>query len=433
MRTSWRVGSFCRLLAPLAGCSSDDQVDFPTNVAGNDASVDVSPDVPVSRPDADASAPDVQDVSVDPCTTCDVAPDNDTGAPETRPDTIDVTAEPDATDDVASDADSGTAPDSDATDDIADATSEPDAPTCAERCASGVCDSNGNCTPCVKDDECKGGLVCNAGTCGPRCGDGGTACTGNLVCCSDHCVDTTRDPRYCGACGTACSATQFCGNAQTPVCKDVVLRNVCNTKRATFLRDGATEDDAASQVVQNALAMYCVPAPTMTQVGQSLSTAVNPVTGQPLVGGGELLVAAGGDSLQHLVRYLETSGTSTAFNLSDGTTYLDWMKRGAAADGGDTRLLRVDILTLSPTHDYFLVEVVKDPISGTFSFVVYGVESPGTKAGAFYFANVMLPSIVGDAATPYTDAWYIVDWTASPDAGTVPSTSDTFTIIASGM
>ncbi|MET0592023.1 MAG: hypothetical protein ABW133_04940 [Polyangiaceae bacterium] len=431
MRTSWRVGSFFLLLAPLAGCS-DDKVDFPSDAAA-EAGVDVAVDVPTNLPDADASAPDV---SADRCTTCDVANDNiDTGAPEARPDTIDVAAEPDATDDGAIDAEAGsdTTPPPDATDDVADATSEDAPETCATRCASGVCDSNGNCTPCVKDSECSSGLVCNAGTCGPRCGDGGTTCTGNLVCCNDHCVDTTRDPRYCGSCGTTCSATQFCGNASTPVCRDVVLRNVCNTKRATFLRDGTTDDDAASQVVQNAIAMYCVPAPTMSQVGQGLSTAINPTTGQPLVGGGELLVAAGGDSLQKLVRYLETSGTSTAYNLSDGVTYLDWMRRGGNPDGGDTRLLRVDLTMVSPTHDYFLVEVVKDPITGTFSFVVYGVESPGTKAGAFYFANVMLPSIVGDAATPYTDAWYIVDWTASADAGTVPSTSDTYTSVATGM
>jgi hypothetical protein len=431
MRTSWRrVGSLALWLVPLAGCS-EDGVNFPPN--GDDAAVDVTQDPAVSRPDADAAA---HDASVDPCTSCDVAPDNvETGAPEVRPDTIDVASEPDAEGDAidadaAGDADATI--DADAADDVADATSE-EAGTCESRCASGVCDSNGNCAPCVKDDECSGGRVCNAGTCGPRCGDGGTTCTGNLVCCSDHCVDTTRDPRYCGACGTTCSATQFCGNASTPVCKEVVLRNVCNTKRATFLRDGATDDDAALQVVQNAIATYCVPTPILTQVGQGVSTAINPSTGQPLVGGGELLAAAGGDSLQKLVRWLETSGTSTAYNLSDGTTYLDWMKRGGNPDGGDTLLRRVDLTSLSATHDFFLVEVVKDPISGTFAFAVYGVESPGTSAGAFYFANVMLPSIVGDAATPYTDAWYIIDWTAAPDAGTIPSTSDTFNIIASGM
>jgi hypothetical protein len=434
MRTSWRVGAFFLGLVPLAGCSDDD-VTFPPNDAAVDAAVDAAPDVPAPRPDADGAAPDRNDVSID---SIDVTPDHtDTGLPETPgPDNVDVSTDPmpDVADDGADGGDGGendVAPEPDATNDVADATSEDSPPTCAERCASGVCDSNGNCTPCVKDDECTGGRVCNAGTCGPRCGDGGAACTGNLVCCNEHCVDTTRDPRYCGACGTTCSATQFCGNASTPVCRDVLLRNVCNTKRGTLLLDG-TDDDDASQVLRTAIQTHCVPVPVLTTVGQGLSTAINPTTGQPLVGGGELLVAAGGDSWQLLVRWLETSGTSHVYNTTDGTTRLEWKRRGGSGDGGDTVLKLVDLTMVNASHDFFLLEVVKDPISGTFSLVVYGVDSAGTRAGAFYFANVMLPSIVGDAATPFTNAWYIYEWTGA-DGGTTPSMSDTFTEIASGM
>ena len=88
--------------------------------------------------------------------------------------------------------------------------------------------------------------------------------------------------------------------------------------------------------------------------------------------------------------------------------------------------------TVSPAHDFFLVEVVKDPISGTFSLVVYGIESPGTRAGAFYFANVMLPDIVGADVTTFTQAWYIYEWTAA-DAGAGPSLGDTFTLVDSGL
>ncbi len=434
MRTSWRVGAFFLWLVPLAGCSDDD-VTFPPNDAGTDAVVDATTEAPMA-PDADGSTPDRADVSVD---SVDVSVDNhDTGVPETPgPDSVDVPTEPvpDVADDGANDTSDGendVASEPDAANDAVDATSEDSPPTCESRCASGVCDSDGNCTPCVKDDECSGGRVCNAGTCGSRCGDGGVACSGNLVCCNEHCVDTTRDPRSCGACGTTCSATQFCGNASTPVCKDVLLRNVCNTKGATFLLDGAADDDAASAVLRTAIQTHCVPAPVLTNVGQGLSTAINTTTGQPLVGGGELLVAAGGDSLQRLVRYLETSGTSTVYNTTDDVTRLDWMRRGGQPDGGDTRLVLVDLTMVTPSHDFFLVEVVKDPISGTFSLVVYGVQSPGTRAGAFYFANVMLPSIVGDAATPFTNAWYIYEWTGA-DGGTMPSVGDTFTEVASGM
>jgi hypothetical protein len=292
---------------------------------------------------------------------------------------------------------------------------------------------NGDCKPCVKDDECTAGKVCNAGTCGPRCGDGGVICTSNLVCCSEHCVDATRDPQHCGACGTTCAATQFCGNASTPACKDALLRNLCNTKNATFLLDGLSDDDASSDVMKNAISSLCMPVPTLVSVSQSTSTAINNTTGQPLVGGGDLLVAAGGDSTQLLVAYLEQSRTSPVYNVSDGVSQLQWMRRGGAADGGDAVIVTVDITTVTPTNDYFLAEVVKDPISGTFSLVVYGIESAGTRAGAFYFANVILPNIVGADVTTITQAWYIYQWTSANPADAGPSIGDTYVLVDSGL
>jgi len=437
MRSPWQrvVGVIFSVLVPLAGCSESD-APFPPADSGPEAAADVSVDPRVDAV-ADGGRGD-PDVSRDACPSCeDVVPRDDrvdTSAPETSVDAdaaADV-APPDVPDDdVAADVpvDVQGDPAVDA-DDAADAVSE-EAGTCASRCASGVCDMNGDCTPCVKDDECTGGRVCNAGTCGPRCGDGGVACTGNLVCCTDHCVDTTRDPRHCGACGTTCPATQFCGNASTPACRDNVLRNICNTKKATFLLDGLPDDDAASTVVRNAIAALCVPVPTLTSVDQTMSVAINPTTGQPLAGGGELLVAAGGDSNHRLVAYLEDSRTSAVYNESDGITELYFKRRGGAPDGGDAIIRTVTLSTLNAAHDFFLIYVVKEPISGTFSLVVYGVNSPGTRAGAFYFANAMLPNIVGDV-TSVTEGWYIYEWTMA-DGGAGPSLADTFTQIAAGM
>jgi hypothetical protein len=438
MRSPWRraVGVIFSVLVPLAGCSESD-VDFPPTDSGSEAAADVSADPRVdAATDGGRSDPDV---SSDVCTSCEdvVTRDDrvDTSAPETS---SDADAAPDLVppdvpdDDVTADvpADMQGDPRADADDGSDDATSE-EAGTCASRCASGVCDMNGDCTPCVRDEECTGGRVCNAGTCGPRCGDGGVLCTGNLVCCTDHCVDTTRDPRHCGACGMNCGA-QFCGNASTPVCRDSLVRNICNAKKATFLLDGLPADNAASNVLRAAIAAHCVPVPTLTSVDQTMSVAINTATGQPLAGGGELLVAAGGDTWQRLVKYLETSRTSPVYNEFDGLTTLYFKRRGGAPDGGDAVLRAVSVPTVTATHDFFLVYVVKDPISGTFSLVVYGVDTGGTSAGAFYFANVMLPNIVGADVTSVTQAWYLYEWTAA-DGGTGPSMSDTFTLIDSGI
>jgi Stigma-specific protein, Stig1 len=423
----WRLWAVFSLLMPLGGCSDPD-VTFPPTQVG-DASSDAAGDVSTPLPDADAGRGDAPpDVSSDP--TVDPALDV-FDRPETTDAVLADTAPPDdVTVDVPSDEESDVV-DEPAEDGSHDAISE-EGGTCASRCASGVCDTNGDCQPCVKDDECTGGRVCNAGTCGPRCGDGGVACAGNLVCCTEHCVDTTRDPRHCGACGATCTATQFCGNATTPVCREAVLRNLCDAKKATFLLNGLAEDDTSSGILRSAIASLCVPVPALTSVDQTMSVAINTTTGQPLAGGGELLVAAGGDSTQRLVRWLETSGTSTVYNETDGSTILDFKRRGGAADGGDTLIHRVTLATVTAGHDFFLAEVVKDPISGTFSLVVYGIDYPGTRAGAFYFANAILPNIVGADVTTFTQAWYIYEWTSvNTDAG--PSMADTFTQLAAGL
>jgi hypothetical protein len=304
-----------------------------------------------------------------------------------------------------------------------DAASE-EAGTCESRCASGACEMNGDCRRCVKDEECTRGRVCGSGVCAPRCGDGGAACTGSFVCCNDHCVDMTLDPKHCGACGATCPATQFCANASAPpVCKDNVLAHVCSAKHATFLLDGLQADQEATVVVHGAITARCTPPPLAKTVSQSVSTAINPITGQPVLGGGELLVAVGGDSAQRLVNYLEDSGTTRVYNEYDGLNTL-WFKR---RDASNTILATVTRTTLTSTHDYFLVEVVLDPISGTLSFVLYGLDSPGTKAAAYYFANTMLPSIA-----TYTHSWYLYEWMGTnADRGAGPG--DTFTLLASGM
>jgi hypothetical protein len=95
-------------------------------------------------------------------------------------------------------------------------------------------------------------------------------------------------------------------------------------------------------------------------------------------------------------------------------------------------VLRVVPLPVSATHDFFVVYVAKDFTSGTFSLVIYGVDFAGTRAGAFYFANVMLPSIVAADVTTFTEAWYLYEWTMA-DGGAGPSLADTFTQIAAGM
>ncbi len=316
----------------------------------------------------------------------------------------------------------GDSPSVDVAADVSDAGSE-EGGTCASRCASGLCEANGDCKRCVRDDECLEGRVCGSGVCAPRCGAGGATCTGSFVCCNEHCVDTALEAKHCGACGAACEAAQFCANASAPsVCKAGTLANVCSSKNATFLLDGLQADQEASAVVQAAIAARCAPPPTAMSVSQSVATEINTTTGQPVAGAGDLLVAVGGDSAQRLVNYLEDSRTTLVYNEYDRLNTL-WFKR---RDANNTVIATITMSTLSPTHDYFLVEVVPDPVSGTFSLVLYGLDGPGTRAAAYFFANTMLPSIA-----TYTQSWYLYEWLGANAAG--PGPGDTFTPLASGM
>jgi hypothetical protein len=87
-----------------------------------------------------------------------------------------------------------------------------------ETCAAGACACTAGLTSCgvagcvdLKSDPANcgkcatscGGLLCNAGVCGPSCGTGLTACGAS-------CIDLAVDPRNCGKCGVVCNAGETC-------------------------------------------------------------------------------------------------------------------------------------------------------------------------------------------------------------------------------
>jgi hypothetical protein len=85
----------------------------------------------------------------------------------------------------------------------------------------------------------------------------------------------------------------------------------------------------------------------------------------------------------------------------------------------------------TPTNtDYFLVQLAVDPASGSLCLDVIGMSGQGTAAGGYYVANEFLAN---NAYVSSTKSWYVYYWVAASDAGAgVPSSSDTFTLVASG-
>jgi hypothetical protein len=304
-----------------------------------------------------------------------------------------------------------------------DAVSEETGPSCAATCGSGACDSLGNCTPCLTDGECTGGTVCGTGVCAAPCdGDAGT-CGGGRTCCAGHCVNTSVDPLHCGGagtCGTACTLDQFCATGGTAACKDAVVANICDNAKITFVQGIFAADNDQSAALRTALEAKCA-GPSYSAASQDVAH-VNPTTGQPFAGGGELLVAVGGDTGERLVAFLETHKIGSVYNMAEGANVA--FKKRAGEAGADTSIVSIPS-TEQATHDAFVVEVIRDPVSGTLAFVIYGFAQQGTEAGVLYFVNQLLPNL-----STLTKSWYVYEWKDLNAVG--PGVDDEFTLKDSG-
>jgi hypothetical protein len=272
----------------------------------------------------------------------------------------------------------------------------------------------------LSDLECAAGRVCSTGQCLATCTPTPN-CPTSFTCCADRCADLKRDIHHCGDCATACAATQFCSPTS---CKPAIVANICDTPIATVLLDGLSTDDAASAAIQTGLVASCAPPPTATAVAQASSGVIHPTTGRPVVGGGNMLVVAGGPYGQLLIRYLETAGVTPIYGYYDST--VNQLRGRASGEGGADPLI-VDALqtTITDSHSFFLVETVVDPASGTLALIVYGISASGTQAGTWYFVQKMLPM-----RASLVKSWYVYEWT-DQDANQQPGDADLFTIVAS--
>jgi hypothetical protein len=212
-----------------------------------------------------------------------------------------------------------------------------------------------------------------------------------------------------------------------------VLAHVCDSPRATVLLDGLSGDDPISATVKDGLVVGCPPAspaPVAVLVAQAQAGTIHPVSGRPVVGSGDLQVVLGGPLGQFLIRYLENARLSSVYFTYDSVTARFY---GRATDGGaDPIIVEAPRTTLTPSHDFFLVETVVDPATGTLTLALYGFGLKGTEVAAWFFLNEILPN---RSATQWNKSFYVYEWTArSGDAGAdpVPSAADTFTLVSSG-
>jgi hypothetical protein len=264
-----------------------------------------------------------------------------------------------------------------------------------------------------------GGDAGDSGSAGDA-GDAGASpgvCPGTMTCCGGWCTDLGKDPRNCGACGNACTGSQFCTGT---ACDNAILSNVCANSKATVALDRFPTDNEAGVSMGAALMMGCMPAVSVTSAAIDSGVAQNPVTGQPLTGPGDTLIAGGGYFGQTGVSYMENHGLSLVGGTLNGNSYLKDPKT-------NTTIFNVPSASLTASHDYVVIDLAVEPASGSLCLFGYGFTGQGTEAAAYYFQT----NIIGNRAM-FPDAWYVYEWTDTDHSGG-PSPGDTFTQTAHGM
>jgi len=283
-------------------------------------------------------------------------------------------------------------------------------------CASGVCGADHNCKHCIQDSECASGYVCSAGECQPACSaenEGqSTGCEGGQVCCSQRCSDLRVDSRNCGACGNACDSGQFCGltacagaGADSCVtCHDTALASVCSVAKVTVILDSTKNTSDGNRVpgraIGAALRDICVPKPVLSEAEQDSVEALNITTGRPVSDSSELLVVAGGPFFQSVEGYLEAQKIAPLYWVakSDVTEY-----RKTATN---ELVVSLPIAGDHDSHDFFIIQFMHDPASGSLILNEQGFWLSGTVAGAYQLMHGLLPDL-----NQQDKAWYAYEWT----------------------
>ena len=236
-----------------------------------------------------------------------------------------------------------------------------------------------------------------------------------------------RDIHHCGGCPNACSSSQYCSSTG---CTVVSIANICGNGQTTMLLNSYPADNDSNAVLQGGLTSQCAPPPTAGQIAQTSPGPINPSTGQPVAGGGNLLTVAGGFSFS--AGQLPRLGRHHAgLPRAPRSDYWRYYRRGGGADAGpdggasDAVVAEISWTDSTAARDIILIELVRDPASGTLALIVFGQHAESTAAAARYVATQMLP--VANRST-YDKSWYVYDWRAASDAG-----PETFTLIASGL
>ena len=100
----------------------------------------------------------------------------------------------------------------------------PDLAGCSPACAAPApyCTLAARCAPCLVDEHCPTGQLCQplgaTTVCAPGCRDDARCGGGESRCCGGQCVDTSGDAAHCGGCTTACLGPRRAGACVAGAC-----------------------------------------------------------------------------------------------------------------------------------------------------------------------------------------------------------------------
>jgi hypothetical protein len=188
------------------------------------------------------------------------------------------------------------------------------------------------------------------------------------------------------------------------------FRDLCAFERLTVVKDDVPNDDAVGAAILNVLGERCG-VQTRT-VSQDQAGILDPATDRLLLGRDELAILAGGDGPHRAVAYLLMADTPVTWEGDDVATYRERATGRTLAVG-----------PVSATHDYALVMIVDEPVSGTRALSVSGMNAVGTVAAGYWFRERV--------GTDEDGAWILVEWTEA-DAEAGPSDGDTWIVVGSG-
>jgi hypothetical protein len=191
----------------------------------------------------------------------------------------------------------------------------------------------------------------------------------------------------------------------------------CAFDALAVIQNGDLLDNGGGALMRTALISRCLNLASTRTVSQDDPGILEPGTGRPLLGPDELALVAGGPMTQRALTYLDDRGLSPIVRNDVGAQTYE-----LAESATGRVVLSVPASTITRSHEYAVVMMCHEPLSGTTLFSVYGFEAMGTMAGARWFA---------DAPIDDSKHWYVIEWTDSDGSGQ-PSAGDTFTVIDSG-